>query len=218
MKKQKLNHGDIFYLNYNEKYLFGRVLFDVDKQCNQPHIVVEYDNYIRSFGGCQLIEMYKGIYSSIEDFSLDNKEILISRVFCYNIDSRINKLPYCKIGFEKVDYTKVEFPEVLGNLNLEIQLLRGELAFATNFKEDPKEFRVAYGAESPLVIAHAVLVLQNRRDLIEGYQRDEYLVKGDLLYHPVFRNKIYKDIGINPEISYYDLAKQKGFDLARFYI
>jgi len=39
----------------------------------------------------------------------------------------------------------------------------------------------------------------------------------DLLYNQELRHKIYADLNIDPGKSYYELSKEKGFDLARFY-
>ena len=222
MKKKKLTYGDIFYLELpNKKYVVGKVLFDVEKQCDREDIVVEYENYLDSFGGCQLIEMYKGIYDNPND--IQKFEVLIPRVFVYNIDSRANSLPYGIVAHEKIDYTKVEFPEVVGRTCGSVRLLRGELPFAIedDYSFDEKDlggFPVAYGAEFPMVIAKMCLYMQGREDLIVGeFYRQNGLKDKDLLYHPELRKKLYKRVGADPDKSYYELALSQGYDLGRFY-
>jgi hypothetical protein len=194
------------------------VLFDVEKQGTKPGIIVGYDNYLSSFGGCQLIEMYKGIYDTPDAIKVF--EVLIPRVFVYNIDSKANKLPWGKIGEEKIDYTKVEFPEVIGNFYGEVRLLLGELNFILHSYTNALDSGIAYGEEYPEFIADLCLYLQGRKDLIEDFHEAYYedgINRHDLLYHPELREKLYKEIGEDPNKSYYELAKEKGFDLGRFY-
>lgn len=70
----------------------------------------------------------------------------------------------------------------------------------------------------PITVAYASLHFQNRRDLIpEDVRRESYLEDNDLYYHPELRRKIYADLNIDPDKSYYDLSKEMGFDLERFY-
>ena len=221
-KYKKVTYGDIFYFELpNKKYVVGKVLFDVQKQCDREDIVVEYENYMSSFGGCQLIEMYKGIYDNPND--IQKFETLIPRVFAYNIDTKANTLPYGILAQEKIDYTKVEFPEVLGMV-YGVRLLRGELAFFIEddyiFDEEEENlgFPISYGAEYPVVIAKMCLYMQGREDLIFGeFYRKDGLKDRDLLYHPELRRKLYKRVGEDPNKSYYDLALSHGYDLGRFY-
>lgn len=67
------------------------------------------------------------------------------------------------------------------------------------------------------VILDACLALQNREDLIDGEYYPESLTDLDLYFHPEKRNKIYAELGLDPAKSYYELSKEMGFDLARFY-
>jgi hypothetical protein len=215
MKKEKLIQGDIFYFETEneKKYVFGRVLFDVDEQLKKKK--VNDESYFTTYSGCQLIEVYKGVYNSIN--LPDNIEVLIPRVFVFKIDSKTNSINWGKIGHKNIDIKKIEFPEVVGNAYNEVRLMRGELYFKTSI-EDPIEFPgVLPAPEYPVVILDASLGLQNREDLIEGDYYSESLTDLDLLYHKKERNKIYIDLGIDPDKSYYELSKEMGFDLERFY-
>ena len=222
--KRKLNIGDIFYLKLNnvEKYVFGRVLFDVDKQY---HKIVEvnklsndYFSYLRMFyNGCQLVEMFDGIYDKIDDF--DSLKILLPHVFTKNIDSKSNVLNWGILHNKLVDYTKVDFPEQLNYGSNKVRLCRGELAFNTNLtKEVADEIGYKSMMNVPLTIANSSLFFQKRTDLIpEDIRWPVYLTDRDLLYNQELRTQIYASLDIDPDKSYYELSKEMGFDLARFY-
>lgn len=222
--KRKLNIGDIFYLKLNnvEKYVFGRILFDVDKQYHKIVDVNKLSNdyfpYLRMFyNGCQLVEMYDGIYDKIDDF--DSLKILLPHVFTKNIDSKSNVLNWGILNNELVDYTKVDFPEQLNYGSNKVRLCRGELAFNTNLtKEVADEIGYKSMMNVPLTIANSSLFFQKRTDLIpEDIRWPVYLTDRDLLYNQELRNKIYTSLDIDPNKSYYELSKEMGFDLGRFY-
>lgn len=82
---------------------------------------------------------------------------------------------------------------------------------------DAGESGIRWGPIHPVVAADASLFLQDRKDLIKGFVDDSYLTESDLRYHPEMRKKVYSQIKENPERSYYELAKSKGFDPGRFY-
>jgi hypothetical protein len=223
-KRKKLTHGDIFYLELPcKKYVIGKVLFDVEKQSNEKSIIFENETYMNTFrrNCCQLIEMYKGIYDQPND--IQKIEVLIPRVFVYGIDSKANNLPYGILAHEKIDYTKVEFPEVIGDSYEAIRLMRGELPLiiedSYSFdEEDLGGFPVSYGAEQIEVVTNICLYIQGREDLIiGGFYRKNGLKDRDLLYHPELRRKLYKRVGADPNKSYYELALSQGYDLSRFY-
>lgn len=212
---KKIGTGDVFYwkLESQSRFIFGRILFDVDRQADQS--IINGESYLTSYAGCQLVEIYKGIYTSTD--LPDNLEILIPRVFVFRIDLKSNKLQWEKAGHIEVDVTKVEFPEVVGSACNEVRLMRGELYFKTNIK-DPVEYPgILPGPEFPVVILDAALSLQGREDLIEGEYYPESLTDLDLYFHPDVRQQIYRDLGVSPDKSYYELAKEMGFDPERLY-
>ncbi|WP_441899857.1 hypothetical protein [Pedobacter psychrotolerans] len=225
MVKQKLKIGDIFYLEVlPNKYVFGRMLFDVDKQYHKIVDVTDpaifsnqYLPYLTmSHDSCQLIEMYKGIFDTPE---LISTEILIPRVFTKNIDGKSNILSWGIVGNREVDYTSLEFPEQLNDVNGLTFLDRGELSIETKIGDQGKyNVNLKTSLNVPRFIGNACLFLQNRADLIPAdVRRTDYIRDRDLLYYPELRNKIYAQLGLDPNMSYYELAKSKGFDLARFY-
>ncbi|SES08806.1 Imm26 family immunity protein [Pedobacter rhizosphaerae] len=224
MKKNKAKVGDIFYLKLKDlnKYVFGRILFDVD---NQYHKVVDTNTFpddyfpylLMSHDGCQLVEMYNGVYDKVEHFK--HAEILIPRIFTRSINSKSNSLEWGIVDNKPVDYTQVEFPEQLNLSNNYIHLDRGELSVKTSIKkEEAEKLGFKTGLYTPFTILNATLDFQGKRDLIPEDSRWPVYVKNiDLLYDQQLRNKIYSDLNIDPKKSYYELAKEMGFDLARFY-
>jgi len=226
MKKEKLSHGDLFYLELpGNVYVRGRVLFDVHKQY---HKLVDYNalpdsqqNYFHWYAGCQLVEMYKGVYSSASQIKSSLGEVLIAGALIVAIDSRGNKeVPFGKLGHIPVDYTQIEFPETLPINDDEesVYLHRGELSLLTRlpFKEG-EQIDISDTLEYPTVLGDASLFYQNRRDLIKRYVYDSYLTDSNLRYHPELRKRVYEEMGEDPTLSYYEFAKKRGFDLARFF-
>ena len=223
---KKLKIGDIFYLKIREqeKYVFGRLLFDVKKQY---HKIVDVNNlpknyfpyFLMFYADCQLVEMYDGIFDKIEDFK-DTSNVIIPRVLSKPIDSlKWNALDWGIIGNQKVDYTKIEFPENL-NLSFPVKILdRGELSLITKIKgQEAEDMGYSSNMMVPLTVADASLYFQNRADLISENKRwPSYLIENDLCYNPELRKKIYQDLGLDPDKRYYELSKEMGFDLARFY-
>ncbi|BAP31476.1 uncharacterized protein CHSO_2439 [Chryseobacterium sp. StRB126] len=216
MKKEKLNQGDLFYLQLEEsdKFIFGQILFDVEKQYFTPSIEQDEESYFDVYEECQLIRMYKGIYDKPD--LPEHLETLIDGVFIYRIDSKANRLKWGKAGHLKIDYQSVEFPEIIGDAYGSIQLLRGELHIKTQYK-DINDFEISWSAEYPEVLANECVHLQGREDLVSGEHYSDSFKEMDLRNFPELRDKVYRDLNLDPNISYYELSKEMGFDLARFY-
>jgi hypothetical protein len=226
MKKEKLSHGDLFYLELpDDVCIKGRVLFDVKKQY---HKLVDYNalpdsqlNYFRWYAGCQLVEIYKGVYSSASQMKSSLGEVLIAGALIVAIDSRGNKeVPFGKLGHIPVDYTKVEFPETLPINDDEdtVYLDRGELSLLTRVPfSEGKQIDISNTLNYPAILGDASLFYQSRQDLIKRYVRNSYLTNCNLRYHPELRKRVYEEMGEDPTLSYYEFSKKRGFDLARFY-
>jgi hypothetical protein len=226
MKRPKLAPGDLFYLALpGPLYVTGRVLFDVEKQY---HRLVDCkalagaggNNYFDWYKGEQLVEMYAGIYDQEPGAVAANPTVLIPAAFMVALDSRANdEIGYGILGNRPVDYTQIEFPEVLDNDEMrdEVWLDRGELHLLSrlSFKES-EQIDIRAGSHWVEVIGDACLFLQNRADLITGFADTDYL-ENDLRRHPELRQRIYAEMGLDHRQSYYELARQRGLDLGRFY-
>ena len=220
---KKLKIGDIFYLQLRDqkKYIFGRLLFDVDKQYHKvvatKDVADDYFPYLlMSHNGCQLIEIYEGVYDTVDYIE---SKVLIPRVFARNIGGKFNILSWGIVGHRTVDYLQIEFPEHLNLTNNYIYLDRGEMSLKTTIAVSAAE-KLGFKTNLfvPATIVDAALFLQNKSDMIpEEYRRPNYLTENDLYYHPTLRETIYAGLRLDPKKSYYKLAKDAGFDLARFY-
>ena len=222
MAKQKLNVGDVFYIEaVKGKFVFGKVLFDVDKQYRekeklQKTELVNSSNKLQGwYAGCLLIEMYTGVSNSIE--SMQNNEVLIKRAIC-SIGG-LEDQNWGVITNEQVDVKLVSFPETLVLSNNFICIDMGELKIKTSITEkEYDELGVRTTRVDITSIADICLNMQGLSDLLEeDYQKKQTMKRYDLMYHPSVRKKIYKELNLDPDKSYYELSKEHGFDLKRFY-
>jgi len=215
MNKKKLsNYGDIFFLQLKnkEKYVIGRILFDVENQFYRT--VSTTENYFNVFRECQLVEIYESIYDS--PVKVDSTKIILPNTFVYRIDSKENKINWGVLNNQPVDYTKIEFPEIMTIVNGSVKLLRGELSIETKYN-NTDDFNLRFGAEFPIVLANQAAYVQGYSDMVEGFHSEKSFAKMDLRNFPELRNKVYNSLNIDPDKSYYELSKEIGFDLARFY-
>jgi len=147
-------------------------------------------------------------------------EEIISGALIIAIDSRANKeVPFGKLGHIPVDYTQIEFPETLpSNDEEKVYLNRGEIRLLTRLPfSEGKQIDISATLNYPTILGDASLFYQNRQDLIKRHVRNSYLTNCNLRYHPELRKRVYEELGEDPTLSYYEFAKKRGFDLARFY-
>jgi hypothetical protein len=222
MAIQKLKLGDVFYIEaVKGKFVFGKVLFDVDTQYRKKESLQKTDlinssnNLQGWYAQCLLIEMYTGVYD--DSGSIFNRDVLIKRAMC-SISGLKNR-SWGIITNEQVNVKQVSFPETLVPSNNSICIDFGELEFKTNFTEDDyDELGVSTDRVDIISIANVCFNMQGFSNLLkEDYQKDESMAMYDLMYHPSIRNKIYKELNLDPDKSYYELSKELGFDLKRFY-
>ena len=213
-KKKVSNCGDIFYLQLKnkEKYVIGRVLFDVEHQFYKNN--VDNNNYFDVFRECQLVEVYDLIFDDLSKIEIN--ETIIPNTFVYRIDSKANQINWGILDNQIVQYEKIEFPEVITIVDGVVKLLRGELSIQTKY-ENTRDFNLRFGAEFPIVIANQAAYSQGQNAIVEGFHSEKSFLKMDLRNFPELRNKVYSELNLDPEKSYYELSKEKGFDLARFY-
>jgi len=221
MAKQKLKLGDVFYIEaVKDKFVFGKVLFDVNKQYRKNKDLQKLDlanssnNLQGWYVGCLLIEMYNCVSDTIE---CPSREVLIKRAIC-SIDG-LEDQKWGIITNELVDFKAVSFPETLVRSNDFICIDCGELEFKTSLTEkEYDQLNVSASRIDITSVADICLNMQGFSDLLEeAYQKKRTMAKYDLMYHPSIRTKIYKELNLDPDKSYYELSKEHGFDLKRFY-
>ena len=222
MATKKLKVGDLFYIEAAKgKFVFGKVLFDVDKQYkSQENLqitdLINSSNKLKGwYSDCIVIEVYEGVYDTPE--SNLNRNILIKRAVCGV--SGLKKYNWGVISNEDVDVREVSFTENIFPLESSVYLNLGELKFNISMSMKEYEDMNVVGAKIDIVsIAFICLNMQGFNDLLEeDYQKEKTMAMYDLMYHPAIRNKIYKELNLDPNKSYYELSKEMGFDLKRFY-
>ncbi len=225
-KRIKINVGDIFYLKLKiNKYIFCRILFSVDKQYDKVKIKKKNDifNYLDGLPkDTYLIEVFEGLFDT-PLFERKNTKVLVPRM--YVVLESLDDIEIGIIENQKVDPKKVEFPEILfpysENRKTLVRLQRGELVFITDMTEvDYEELGLESFTHDICMVPFIVLNMMGLGNLIddeEDYLRNETVKNLDILYHPKLRKKIYDELKIDPNKSYYELSKELGHDLSRFY-
>ncbi|MCJ8155726.1 hypothetical protein MKJ01_18380 [Chryseobacterium sp. SSA4.19] len=94
--------------------------------------------------------------------------------------------------------------------------MRGELSIETKYN-NTDDFNLRFSAEFPIVLANQAAYIQGYSDMVEGFHSEKSFAKMDLRNFPELRSKVYTDLGLDPKKLYYELSKEMGFDLARFY-
>ena len=215
MSKKRLEEGDIFYVEQNGKYFFGKILLDV----NNRILKKEEDNIaFKFFSGCYLVAIYKGIYDKPE---LITKEFIISSAFTFKkyFYSKKYKIEWTFYDNETIDYKQLDFPECLQSGNENITYFRnGELFLKTNltYNQFDNEYYVTCSIQGYYSLIDAACHYQNRDDLMDMTPA-YYLEKSDLRFAPEKRIAIYKQIGEGMSQSYYEMALKYDLDLGRFY-
>lgn len=222
MKNNKLEEGDIFYVKCSNKFIFARILLDVDDRI----LKIEPDHKIKFYSGCYLIEIYKGIY---DDPILASDEIVLPSQFTFKkyFYSKKYKIDWIFYQHIPIDCTKIDFPESLetGRDGL-INFRKFDLSLPTKtlFSDFPVQYegRSSQRYTGSLTPSFYGLVdeafhLQSRDDLMRVSERTHFLDKSDLRLVQKDRSRFYDEIGENMNIAYYKLALKHGFDLGRFY-
>lgn len=220
MNKKKLEEGDIFYVIVNEKFVFARLLMDVDERI----LKLEPEHKMKFKAGCYLIEVFKGIY---EEPELLTDEIILPGQFTVkkSFYSKNYKIEWVFYRYEPIDYTKLDFPENLENgKNGMVNFRKFDLSIPTktsfdNFPVNNKGNQKYTGSicTSYYQMPDEAFHLQGRDDLMMVADRTYFLNNSDLRLDAKDRERFYGEIGENPDTGYYELAMKHGFDLGRFY-
>ena len=212
---KKLEEGDIFYSIYNGKYIFGKLLMNVSQR------MPERVKPMRAFHDCYLVGIYKGIY---------DKPILTENEFVIPSIYTIKKQFYLKnedktewyfYRTEPIDYKKdINFPECITIVDSrKICFHCGEVQLLTKLTQ--KDWRGDYDIQRQVhfwyqTVLNSACHYGNRDDLVD-FTICSSLEREDLRFAEQQRQEVYKQIGEDLNISYFELALKHGFDLGRFY-
>ena len=215
MKKNKLEEGDIFYVLYNGKYFFGKILLDVS---NRILKIANIDSF-KSFSDCYLVAVYKGIYDAP---LLEFDEFIINGIYVYNkyFYSKKYKINWQFYMHEGIDYTKIDFPESLVAIHGNgICFTKGELEISTELTEIDYdgEFKVNKTVNPSYYSVIDCACHYQKRDDLMTFKPYSFLESQDFRFALNKREFIYKKINEDPNQTYYQLALKHGYDLGRFY-
>jgi hypothetical protein len=216
--KKKLQEGDIFYVQVNGKYIFGRILMDI----NDRVLKFEADHKYKFYGGCYLVEIYKGIY---DDPQLIATDIIMPCELAFKdcFYSGQYKVEWVLYEHQPVDYRKLDFPEELEtgdngfldfrkfDICLPTQTLYHDFFPSTLNQKYTGGMHFSYYS-----LVDDALHRQGRDDLMRA-KTTYFLSDTSLIYQSYDRMNFYRQIGEDPNQSYYEMALKHGFDLARFY-
>lgn len=216
MKNNKLEEGDIFYVPYKEKYIFGKILLDISERI----LKAEEKNPMWGLADCYMVGVFDGVFNepilNIQNMAITSA--FTSKKYFY---SKQNRIDWHYYGNNLIDFKKLVFPENIISHNNDYYFQTGELNIPITIKNEQYdnggEFDIKRTiSPSFMGILRDSLYYMNRKDLMDFVPAILY-DKKDLHFNIPARSKIYRMIGENPNISYYDLALKYGYDLARFY-
>lgn len=220
MNNKKLEEGDIFYVKIKDKFIFARLLIDIDTRILKK----EPNHKMKFYSGCYLIEVYNGIYDKP---ILTTDEIIVPSQYTFKkyFYSKNYKVDWVFYEHKPIDYTKIDFPEVIetGNLGM-LNFRKFDLSLPTKtlFKDffgDDYSNQKYTGSISGTYyqMVDNAFHMQGRDDLMIDPDRTYFLDNSDLRLSPNDRTRFYNEVGEDENQSYYDLAFKYGFDLSRFY-
>jgi len=220
MATKKIKEGDIFYVIVNDKYIFARLLLDVDARILKS----EPNHYCKFFTGCYLIEVYKGIYDKP---NLTTNEVILPSQFTLKkyFYSKKYSIEWFFYEHKQIDFSKLDFPELLetgDNGYINFRKFEISLPTKTVFKDFPinqsngNQKYTGTICSSFYQMVDESFHLQNRDDLMRT-KRTHFLDNSDLRLNESDRKKFYEQINESLNISYYNFSLKHGLGLGRFY-
>jgi len=204
----KYKHGDIFAnIMEDGRYMFGRLLMDVKKQCVNKKLI-DNTSSLASYSGTFLIEIYKEISTQKK---LTNADVMIHGIFVTPFALKDGTWEI--IDHIPVDPTKVDFQEGLVSDVRKLYFIKGELQL-----EIPKP--PAY--QEKIGVGLYMEACGNIDQMLDFYLHNSPvdpkgpLYKSDLRYNN-YRKEVYSLIKEDINQSYHEMAQKHGFDLSRFY-
>ncbi|MBL1202383.1 MAG: hypothetical protein FWK04_25770 [Nostoc sp. GBBB01] len=206
-------HGDIFSFQLpNQKYLFGRILLDVKKQCVKPKLIA-LDSPLSFYDGTLLVEIYRELF---DQPNFNDSEVLIPGFF---LDPEpIKSGEWVIVEHKDIESIQVEFPETLPLFNGRQSFQRGEirLTLAQNIEED-ESWKIYPTIMSPYALPKICLYHLGLHEFLKPAQMKTMNLKRLDLRFSEHRSEIYKMLGEDENQSYYEMSSRFGYDITRFY-
>lgn len=215
--EQTYKAGDIFTLEIApNEFAFGRVLLDVYKQGVEKGLIGINDSLALGERETIFVEFYKETANK-KELDTENPEILIPGLFTLNLD--LVDYEWEVIGHKPVDPATLDFPESLTlDGAFKGAFVKGELyAEVVISAEEIQQIDIYPHLESLMAIPEIIMYALGRADEIPEDRRAARDLKNNDLRFSDYRDKIHALLPAEFKKPYYELAKEKGFDLARFY-
>jgi hypothetical protein len=223
---KRLREGDIFYVNLNENYIFGKILVDI----NNRILKLEPKHKYKFYSGCYLVEIYKGICNEPK---LTTNEIIVPGQFILRAAFYSKYVKQSDWNFyknEPIDYKKLDFPEFLEtgeNGFIDFRKFDVTISTKTLFKDfpqmptgkEPSHLNQRYTGYMNFTVSQIIDIavhMQGRDDLLQT-EGTYFLIPNELRLSLDDRKRFYHEINEDINISYYELSLKHGFDLGRFY-
>jgi hypothetical protein len=208
--------GDIFAFELvNNEWLCGRVMLDIKQQCIKPRLL-KPDSPLVSFNGYLLVDVYRDVF---EKPTAAQSEILIPGVFVSTGSLESGSWPI--VGYDEIDPTQVEFPESLGGRGRQNLFIRGEITLPIDLSFAEINRLNVYSAMYPSRILNEICLyhLGRANEIDNPRLRDVELrsLSSSVLRFTEHRSEIYRLLGKDETLSYYEMSTQLGHDIRRFY-
>lgn len=214
-KKKRLEEGDIFYVPYKGKYFFCKILIDISERILKKENI----NTLKFADGCYLVGIYKGVYS---EPILESEEYIIPSIYVYKkyFYSKNYKIDWVFYRHEEIDYKQINFPESLIDVHEKgICFSKGELELPTVLTSNDYDttFKVRKTINPSLYSVIDFSCYYQEKQELMNFIPKQLLDSQDFHFNPLKRKDVYRQIGEDENISYYDLSLKFGLDLGRFY-
>lgn len=217
-RPKRLQSGDIFWVKYNGKYFFGRVVLDMKKAFSLNKLPPSgiFNTFLTE--GTYYVEFLSGIYD--EPF-LTTFEVLFNAFFPTNYLHRKKSIDE-EWGYNSnipVNSTKIDFPESISYKDGFLIFKKGELEIKSNISSENYNDQKVNGMnfldfEGLIFLG---LHLQNRPDLNLEKLYPPEMKRFDIRFNSEFHNQLYQSFNENSDISYYELSLKHGYDISRFF-
>lgn len=209
----KFKHGDIFSFQLqNQKYLCGRILLDVKKQCVKSKLISP-DSPLSFYDGTILVEIYRELF---DQPTFSSSEVLIPGFFL-DVEP-IKSGEWAIVDYQEVEPIQVEFPETLALFNGRQCFQKGEIRLdIPQMIEEDESWKIYPTITSPYALPKICLYHLGLHEFLKPAQLETMNLKRLDLRFSEHRSEIYQMLGEDENQSYYQMSNKFNYDITRFY-
>ena len=216
---QAYKAGDIFAFELVPgEYAFGRLILDLDRQCYKTGKAEKHGVLGVADRDAVFFELFQQT-SPDKVFNTNEMDVLIPGMYAGNYS--LEDFEWEVVAHVPIDPEKVDFPEFLTIEGaFSGKFIKGELSHVIEIPMEEVERIGIYPSMKALIaIPEYVLYALGRIEEIREDRRSIRDMKDEDIRYSEHRKRVYDLLPAeyNQDKSYYELAKEKGFDLQRFY-